>query len=99
MNTVPPPASATQALGMLESAMGYLSAADATQLAAETQIRNAVILRDRHCQWAGRCGQPAAACEVHHVRHKENGGKTSARDCVLLCTFHHQVAIHRWGWT
>jgi hypothetical protein len=18
---------------------------------------------------------------------------------VLLCTFHHQVAIHRWGWT
>src|SRR5262245_33769723 len=21
------------------------------------------------------------------------------RDCVLLCTFHHQVAIHRWGWT
>ena len=21
-------------------------------------IRNAVILRDRHCQWAGRCDQP-----------------------------------------
>ena len=27
-------------------------------------IRNAVTLRDRHCQWAGRCNQPAAACEV-----------------------------------
>ncbi|MGH3198932.1 MAG: HNH endonuclease, partial [Streptosporangiaceae bacterium] len=62
-------------------------------------IRNAVILRDKHCQWAGRCSQPAAAREVHHVKHKKNGGKTSARDCVLLCTFHHQVAIHRWGWT
>ncbi len=62
-------------------------------------IRNAVILRDKHCQWAGRCGQPASACEVHHVRHKKNGGKTSAKDCVLLCTFHHQVVIHRWGWT
>ena len=62
-------------------------------------IRNAVILRDRHCQWAGRCNQPASACEVHHVRHKKNGGKTSAKDCVLLCTFHHQVVIHRWGWT
>ena len=62
-------------------------------------IRNAVILRDKHCQWAGRCHQPASACQVHHVRHKANGGKTSVRDCVLLCTFHHQVVIHRWGWT
>ncbi len=62
-------------------------------------IRNAVILRDRHCQWAGRCDQPAAACQVHHVKHKANGGPTSVKDCVLLCTFHHQVVIHRWGWT
>jgi hypothetical protein len=62
-------------------------------------IRNAVILRDRHCQWAGRCTQPASACQVHHVRHKAHGGQTSARDCVLLCFFHHQVVIHRWGWT
>ena len=62
-------------------------------------IRNAVTLRDKHCQWAGRCNQPASACEVHHVRHKKNGGKTSTRDCVLLCWFHHQVVIHRWGWT
>ena len=62
-------------------------------------IRNAVMLRDQHCQWAGRCDQPAAACEVHHVKHKANGGKTSVKDCVLLCTFHHQVVIHRWGWT
>ena len=62
-------------------------------------IRNAVILRDKHCQWAGGCNQPASACEVHHVRHKKNGGKTSTKDCVLLCFFHHQVVIHRWGWT
>ncbi len=62
-------------------------------------IRNAVIWRDRHCRWAGGCDQPASACEVHHVRHKANGGKTSTKDCVLLCTYHHQVVIHRWGWT
>jgi Domain of unknown function (DUF222) len=62
-------------------------------------IRSAVMLRDQHCQWAGRCDQPAAACEVHHVRHKANGGPTSVKDCVLLCFFHHQVVIHRWGWT
>jgi hypothetical protein len=62
-------------------------------------IRNAVTLRDKHCQWAGRCDQPAAACQVHHVKHKANGGKTSVKDCVLLCFFHHQIVIHRWGWT
>jgi Domain of unknown function (DUF222) len=62
-------------------------------------IRNAVRLRDRHCQWAGGCDQPAGACEVHHTKHKANGGKTSVKDCVLLCAFHHQVVIHRWGWT
>jgi len=62
-------------------------------------IRNAVLLRDRHCQWAGGCTQPAGACEVHHTRHKAHGGKTSVKDCVLLCSFHHRVVIHRWGWT
>jgi hypothetical protein len=62
-------------------------------------IRNAVLLRDRHCQWAGGCTQPAGACEVHHTKHKANGGATSVKDCVLLCPFHHQIVIHRWGWT
>ena len=62
-------------------------------------IRNAVILRDKHCRWPGGCDQPAAACQVHHVKHKANGGNTSLTDCVLLCSFHHQVVIHRWGWT
>jgi len=62
-------------------------------------IRNAVTLRDRTCRWAGGCDQPASACEVHHTTHKANGGKTSVKDCLLLCSFHHQVVIHRWGWT
>jgi hypothetical protein len=62
-------------------------------------IRNAVVLRDRKCRWAGGCNQPASACEVHHTKHKADGGKTSVSDCVLLCPFHHQIAIHRWGWT
>jgi len=62
-------------------------------------IRNAVILRDKKCRWPGGCNQPAAACEVHHVKHKAHGGPTSLKECVLLCSFHHQVVIHRWGWT
>ena len=62
-------------------------------------IRHAVILRDQHCRWTGGCDQPAAACEVHHVTHKADGGKTSVKDCILFCTFHHQVVIHQMGWT
>jgi hypothetical protein len=62
-------------------------------------IRHAVILRDHHCRWTGGCDQPAAACEVHHVTHKADGGKTSVKDCILFCWYHHQVVIHRMGWT
>ncbi len=62
-------------------------------------IRNAVKLRDGHCRWAGGCDQPASACDVHHVKHKARGGKTSLDQCILLCHFHHQVMIHRLGWT
>jgi len=47
-------------------------------------IRRAVILRDHHCQWTGGCDQPASACEVHHVTHKADGGKTSVKDCILF---------------
>src|SRR5208337_2332560 len=47
----------------------------------------------------GGCDQPASACEVHHLTHKADGGKTSVRDCILFCTFHHQVVIHQMGWT
>ena len=62
-------------------------------------IRNAVVLRDRRCRWPGGCRQPAQACEVHHVKHLAHGGATSLTQCVLLCSYHHQIVIHRWGWT
>jgi hypothetical protein len=60
-------------------------------------IRRAVLLRDKRCAWP-RCGKPAVYCDVHHVNHKKDGGKTSVSECVLLCQFHHDVCIHRWGW-
>jgi hypothetical protein len=62
-------------------------------------IRTAVIHRaGGHCEWAGGCRQPASACHIHHVTRKADGGKTSVNGCVLLCSFHHLVAVHRWGW-
>jgi hypothetical protein len=60
-------------------------------------IRRAVALRARHCEWPG-CRKRPAACDVHHLRHKRDGGDTSVRNCVMLCQFHHDICIHRWGW-
>jgi len=60
-------------------------------------IRRAVLLRDRTCAWP-RCGRPAVYCDVHHLRHKEDGGETSVENCVLACQFHHDICIHRRGW-
>jgi hypothetical protein len=61
-------------------------------------IRRAVIMRDRHCAWPGGCDRPASASDVHHIRHKGDGGQTSVANCGLFCQFHHDVCIHRWGW-
>ena len=61
-------------------------------------IRRAVILRDKKCAWAGGCDKRPANCDVHHIRHKKHGGPTSVKDCVLLCQYHHDICIHRWGW-
>jgi len=60
-------------------------------------LRRAVILRDRCCGFPG-CGQPPAACQVHHIRPRRKGGATSLRNLILLCRFHHLIAVHRWGW-
>ena len=61
-------------------------------------IRKAVIARDKGCAWPGGCHRRPAHCDVHHVKHKKHGGKTSSADCVLLCQFHHDICVHRMGW-
>jgi hypothetical protein len=61
-------------------------------------LRRAVIARDRHCAAPG-CTQPPAVCHVHHILPRSEGGPTTLGNLVLLCAFHHLIAIHRWGWT
>jgi hypothetical protein len=61
-------------------------------------IRKAFIARDKGCAWPGGCDRRPAACDVHHVKHKRHGGKTSSTDCVMLCQYHHDIFIHRLGW-
>jgi hypothetical protein len=61
-------------------------------------IRKAVRLRAKGaCEWPG-CRRRAAWCDVHHLVHQRDGGETSVINCALLCQFHHDVCIHRWGW-
>jgi Domain of unknown function (DUF222)/HNH endonuclease len=71
-----------------------------TGAATETipaHLRRAVIARDRHCRFPG-CEQPPAACQPHHIIPRSEGGPTSLGNLLLLCVFHHLIAVHRWGW-
>ena len=60
-------------------------------------IRRAVLLRDKKCAWP-RCDRPAVYCDVHHLRHKQDGGETSLDNLILLCQYHHDICVHRRGW-
>jgi hypothetical protein len=60
-------------------------------------LRRAVAVRDKHCRWPG-CEQPVPACQPHHIIPRAMGGPTSLTNMILLCSFHHLIAIHRWGW-
>jgi hypothetical protein len=61
-------------------------------------LRRAVIARDRRCAFPG-CRQRPAACQVHHIVPRSQGGQTALTALILLCPFHHLIAVHRWGWT
>ncbi len=60
-------------------------------------LRRAVARRDRRCAFPG-CRQRPQACQVHHLTPRSRGGPTALWNLVLLCPFHHLIAIHRWGW-
>ena len=61
-------------------------------------LRRAVTARHGHCAFPG-CDQPASVCDVHHLIPRCEGGPTALRNLAPLCSFHHKIVIHRWGWT
>jgi Domain of unknown function (DUF222)/HNH endonuclease len=60
-------------------------------------LRRAVAVRDRGCRFPG-CDQPVAACHPHHIVPRAQGGPTCLTNLMLLCSFHHLIAVHRWRW-
>jgi hypothetical protein len=60
-------------------------------------LRRAVAVRDRGCRFPG-CDQPVMACQPHHIVPRAQGGPTCLTNLMLLCSFHHLIAVHRWGW-
>jgi hypothetical protein len=65
--------------------------------------RDAIIARDRQCQYPG-CHAPPAISECHHVKHwSRDHGPTSVANGIMLCWHHHDVVhqrrieIHRRG--
>ena len=60
-------------------------------------LRRAVLARHQHCTYPG-CRVPAAFCQIHHYIPRARGGPTAAGNLGPVCPFHHQTAVHRWGW-
>jgi Domain of unknown function (DUF222)/HNH endonuclease len=61
-------------------------------------LRRAVITRDQHCAYPG-CDVPPAGCQAHHIKPRSQGGLTKLSNLMLLCSFHHLILVHRWGWS
>jgi hypothetical protein len=86
--------------GLLGGPAAAISLPLDTGTATETipaHLRRLVIARDRHCRFPG-CRQRPVSCHPHHIRPRSKGGRTSLSNIILLCAFHHLIAVHRWGW-
>ncbi len=60
-------------------------------------LRRVVILKDKTCRFPG-CDRPHAWCDVHHITHWVDGGKTSLSEVMLACRPHH-VLLHEGDFT
>jgi hypothetical protein len=58
--------------------------------------RRAVILRDGRCRFPV-CDRPPAWCDVHHIVHWPDGGRTDMCNLILLCRRHHRMCHAREG--
>src|SRR5690606_31409347 len=59
-------------------------------------LRRALRARDGGCRFPG-CGR-SRFTHAHHVVHWANGGETSLKNLITLCTFHHAL-VHERGYS
>jgi hypothetical protein len=60
-------------------------------------LREAIRIRDRHCQFTG-CDRHHTWCDIHHLTPRHRGGPTNHDNLILLCRHHHGL-VHDGGWT
>ncbi|HEY7484586.1 MAG TPA: DUF222 domain-containing protein [Streptosporangiaceae bacterium] len=60
-------------------------------------LERAVRRRDRRCRFPG-CDHAAELSQVHHIQPRSGGGATELWNLVTVCSFHHLIAVHTWGW-
>jgi hypothetical protein len=60
-------------------------------------LERLVRRRDRHCRFPG-CDHPPELSQVHHIVARSKGGPTKLWNLLTLCSFHHLIAVHTWGW-
>jgi len=85
--------------GILPVVMGGRSEvldAGREQRLVKGSMRKLMNVRDKTCTTIG-CSVPAAFCQAHHPQPWSKDGRTSLKECKLLCLFHHQRAHHP-GW-
>jgi len=89
---IPPAQAAALACGAPEIDLATHGRAIARGGPIPNPVRRAVLLRDRMRCRAPGCGRRLWV-DVHHVRHRSDGGEHSRRNCVTLCTACH-TALH-----
>ena len=65
-----------------------------TRRKVSRRLRKRLTVRDRGCIG---CGAPDKICEVHHIKHWQNGGPTTYDNTCLLCWRCHHIRVHHHG--
>ena len=82
------------AVGIVENGNGEPLLIGRKSRTVPTAIRRALDGRDRTCRFPG-CSH-TKWLDAHHIRHWTDGGETSLKNLVLLCTHHHRL-LHEGG--
>ncbi|HEY2127685.1 MAG TPA: HNH endonuclease, partial [Streptosporangiaceae bacterium] len=96
------PSTVGEALAAVQSGLAFLNQVAVGDLPGVVQagcLRELARAESAYTAAHARMLGAFSASQVHHLRPKAKGGKTTLTNLVLLCAFHHLIAVHQWGWT